>query len=217
MWEGMARGAALLGCMLAMITAMPPAARLGMIVGEAAAPPRRMHAANPENRYDAPPSVRRETYIAGWCTPGMVPGWGVSPACADAGAMYDVLVAAGLDPAVQFGQAAHETVLGQAGVGAPPIRNLHGVQCHAGDGRVGDVPVAWGNGCAGMYPTYIDSVRVWAALIRREYLPAGLNTPRTVVQRYAPPGADGNDPPAYVAAMEAAITRLRELETETTP
>jgi hypothetical protein len=76
-------------------------------------------------------------------------GWSPSPACDEAGEMYDILVDAGIDPAVEFGQAAHETVLGTDGVGVENIKNLHGVQCHGGDNRIGDASVPWGNKCAG--------------------------------------------------------------------
>lgn len=124
--------------------------------------------------------------------------------------MYDLLVAAGLDPAVQYGQAYHETSLGRAGVGRPPIHNLHGVQCHAGDERIADSPVPWGNGCAGVYADYPTAVRVWARLILREYVTAGYRTPQTAVWRYAPPGVDGNHPPAYLASMLAHVDALRQ-------
>lgn len=165
-----------------------------------------------EYRYDAPPSVSRETYIAGWCTPGVIPGWGASPACDEAGAMYDILVAGSIDPAVQFGQASHETVLGLAGVGVPSIKNLHGVQCHRGDNRIGDSPVPWGNGCAGIYQNYAAAVETWARLINREYVAEGLNTPDLAVLKYAPAGADGNNPPAYIREMKGYIDRLRAME-----
>ena len=166
--------------------------------------------ASGDYRYDAPPSISRATYIAVYCEAG-------SAACAEAGAMYDVLVAAGLDPAIEAGQATHETSLGTAGVGVPPIRNLHGVQCHAEDNRVGDSPVGWGNGCAGMYADYTASVATWARLITREYLPEGRNTPALVVDRYAPAGADGNTPSVYVAAMQAAIDRYRARAPQESP
>lgn len=161
-------------------------------------------------RYDAPPSISRATYAAIYCEAG-------SAACDEAGAMYDTLVAAGLDPAIQAGQATHETSLGTAGVGAPPTRNLHGVQCHAGDNRIGDSAVGWGNGCAGVYASYTASVETWARLIHREYLSEGRNTPQLVVAKYAPAGADGNSPPAYIASMEAAIDGYRAREAQAQP
>lgn len=125
--------------------------------------------------------------------------------------MYDELVAAGIDPAVQYAQAYHETSLGRApnGVGRPPLHNLHGVQCHAGDERSGETPVSWGNGCAAIYPDYRTSVRVWARLILREYVAEGRTTPAAVVWKYAPPGKDGNHPPSYIASMEALIDAVR--------
>lgn len=161
--------------------------------------------ASAEYRYDAPPSISRETYAAIYCEAG-------SAACDEAGAMYDVLVAAGIDPAIQAGQATHETSLGTAGVGNPAIKNLHGVQCHGGDNRIADSPVGWGNGCAGIYESYTASVETWARLIAREYLPEGRNTPALVVAKYAPAGADGNSPPAYIASMQQAIDAYRGRE-----
>lgn len=158
-------------------------------------------------RYDNPPTISREHYIAIWCAID-------SPACPEAGAMYDVLTNPGegltpIDPAIEAGQAAHETVLGTGGVGVASIKNLHGVQCHAGDNRVGDSAVPWGNGCAGIYASYVDSVRIWVWLLNREYFPEGLMDPESVVAKYAPAGADGNNPPAYIRVMKSCIVQYR--------
>lgn len=152
-------------------------------------------------RYDAPPSISREAYGAIVCAAG--------PACDEAGAMYDVLVEAGIDPVVEAAQAQHETGLGTDGIGRSAYKNLHGVQCHASDGRIADSKVDWGNGCAGVYASYSDSVRTWANVINREYIALGLNTPALAVSKYAPV-SDGNDPPAYVADMERHIDQWRE-------
>lgn len=151
-------------------------------------------------RYDAPPSISREAYGAIVCAAG--------PACDDAGAMYDVLVAARIDPVIEAAQAQHETGLGTAGVGQSAYKNLHGVQCHASDGRIADSSVPWGNGCAGVYASYTDSVRTWANVINQEYVGMGLNTPALAVSKYAPV-SDGNDLPAYVADMERHIDQWR--------
>jgi hypothetical protein len=151
--------------------------------------------------YAAPPSISRDVYIAIWCEAG-------SEACQEAGAMYDILVEAGIDPVVEAAQASHETGLGTAGVGGPGIRNPHGVQCHAGDGRVADSRVPWGNGCAGVYASYSDAVRTWARVIILEYVNAGLTTPALAVWKYAPT-SDGNNPPAYIADMERKIDAWR--------
>jgi hypothetical protein len=166
-------------------------------------------------RYVAPPSISRATYISVWCDPpaGIPP----SPACPDAGAMYDVLVDPGIggeriDPAIEAGQAAHETALGTAGVGRADLKNLHGVQCHGGDQRIGDAPVAWGNGCAGIYASYVDAVRTWKMLILREYVAAGLLDVPAVVARYAPDGADGNCSRCYISAMTDLIAAIRQRE-----
>lgn len=151
--------------------------------------------------YAAPPSISRETYQAIWCHAG-------SAACEEAGHMYDVLVQAGIDPVIEAAQASHETSLGTAGVGLPHIKNAHGVQCHAGDGRIGDSSVPWGNGCAGVYASYSDAVATWARLITREYVNEGYTTPALAVWKYAPT-SDGNDPPAYIADMEHKINEWR--------
>lgn len=158
-------------------------------------------------RYDNPPSISREHYIAIWCAID-------SPACPEAGAMYDALTNPGegmtpIDPAVEAGQAAHETVLGTAGVGVVGIKNLHGVQCHDGDNRIGDSYADWGNHCAGIYASYVDSVKTWVRLLNREYFPEGRIDPVSVVEKYAPAGADGNNPPAYIKVMKSCIVQYR--------
>lgn len=158
-------------------------------------------------RYDNPPSISRDQYIAIWCAVD-------SPACPEAGAMYDALTNPGqgltpIDPAVEAGQAAHETVLGTAGVGIGSIKNLHGVQCHAGDNRVADSSVPWGNGCAAIYGSYTDSVKTWVQLLNREYFSEDRMTPESVVAKYAPAGADGNNPPAYIKVMKSCIVQFR--------
>ena len=160
--------------------------------------------------YVAPPTISRDGYIRVWCDPnddGRSDDR--SPACPEAGDMYDVLVRYGIDPAIHVGQAWHETSLGRAGIGREPWRNLHGVQCHAGDGRIADAAVPWGNGCAGVYATYVAAVETWSRLLLREYVPEGRTTPETVVMKYAPPGKDGNVPSAYVASMKRMIDEAR--------
>jgi hypothetical protein len=157
--------------------------------------------ASAEYNYAAPPSISRETYQAVWCNAG-------SEACSESGEMYDILVAAGIDPVIEAAQASHETGLGTAGVGAPAYKNAHGVQCHAGDGRVADSAVPWGNGCAGVYASYAAAVETWARLIIREYVNEGLTTPTLAVWKYAPT-SDGNNPPAYIADMERKIDMWR--------
>ena len=153
-------------------------------------------------RYDAPPSIDKAAYQEIMCETSQ-------EVCAEAGSMYDVLVDAGIDPVVEAAQADHETKRGSLGVGVSRIKNLHGVQCHTDDGRIGDSPVPWGNHCAGIYASYTDSVRTWARLIIREYVNEGLNTPALAVGKYAPV-SDGNSPPDYIQAMEVAIDRWRQ-------
>ncbi len=173
-------------------------------------------------RYDAPPSISRDDYIAIYCLID-------SPACPEAGAMYDILATADqegvIDPAVEAAQGMHETGLGTnpKGVGRLPTlradgsvdpccggRNLHGVQCFPGDARIADLAVDWGsNGCAGVYPDYATSVRTWKGVILREYVAEGKDTPAKAVWKYAPVGKDGNNPPTYIADMESWIACWR--------
>lgn len=151
-------------------------------------------------RYDAAPSVSKAFYVHLFCDAG--------PACIDAPLMYDILVAAGIDPVVEAAQAKHETSLGTDGIGRSNYKNLHGVQCHSSDGRIADSKVSWGNGCAGIYATYADSVKTWANVINKEYVALGLNTPALAVSKYAPV-SDGNDPPGYIMDMEHSIDEWR--------
>ncbi len=172
-------------------------------------------------RYDAPPSISRDDYIAIYCLID-------SPACPEAGTMYDILATPDqegvIDPAIEAAQGMHETGLGgnQGGVGRLPTlradgsvdpccggRNLHGVQCFPGDARIADLAVDWGNGCAGVYPDYATSVRTWKGVILREYVAEGKDTPAKAVWKYAPIGKDGNNPPTYIADMESWIACWR--------
>jgi len=156
--------------------------------------------ASTEYRYDSAPSIDRDAYIAIMCEAG--------PTCSEAGSMYDILVKAHIDPVVEAAQADHETGRGTAGVGRETIKNLHGVQCFGGDGRIEDSKVPWGNGCAGVYATYADSVRTWSNVINKEYVALGLNTPLLAISKYAPV-SDGNSPPDYINAMERNIDKWR--------
>ena len=172
-------------------------------------------------RYDAPPSISRDDYIAIYCLID-------SPACPEAGTMYDILATRDeegiIDPGIEAAQGMHETGLGTnpKGVGRLPTlradgsvdpccggRNLHGVQCFPGDARIADLAVDWGNGCAGVYPDYATSVRAWKGVILREYVAEGKDTPAKAVWKYAPVGKDGNNPPTYIADMENWITCWR--------
>ena len=207
-------------------TAQPPATAPGIsgaAVPNAAPQPGTPRAVVPSSdfRYDAPPSISRDDYIAIYCLID-------SPACPEAGTMYDILVTPDeegiIDPAVEAAQGMHETGLGndQGGVGRLPTlradgsvnpccggRNLHGVQCFPGDARIADLAVEWGNGCAGVYLDYATSVRTWKGVILREYVAEGKDTPAKAVWKYAPVGKDGNNPPAYIADMENWITCWR--------
>lgn len=160
--------------------------------------------------YRWPPTVTRWVYIQSWCDPNADGDESDrSPACQEAGAMYDALLLHGIDPAIHYGQAFHETSLGRAGVGREPFRNLHGVQCHRNDGRIAETRVPWGNGCAGVYADYLTSVTTWARLIVNEYIQQGLLSPETAIAKYAPRGKDGNEPEAYVKSMQSLIDSIR--------
>lgn len=164
-------------------------------------------------RYDSLPTISRDRYIWIYCE------YQPSAACSEAGVMYDILVddeiyGGSIDPAVQAAQSCHETVCGTQGVGVPSIKNLHGVQCHNGDNRIGDSRVEWGNTCAGIYASYADSVRTWKKVMLREYIAEGLNTPDEAIWKYAPIGdcAAGscNSPPHYILDMHNKIDMFRQ-------
>lgn len=125
-----------------------------------------------------------------------------SPAAPEAHAMYQALVAAGIDPAIELAFARKETAFGLTGVGVPGRHNLHGITCNGWDHIYGGRC----NGRFSTYPHYTASVQAWAALIRA-YSAAGLTTPRQALWVYAP--ASENHTAYYIAQVEQWVTAWR--------
>jgi hypothetical protein len=152
-----------------------------------------------------PPSLSRETYTTILCTPrnGQVP-----PPCPEAGAMYDLLVTAGLDPAVELAFAMKETELGTTGPGRPPQRNLHNLECNGWDGGTCDGPH---HDRFSAYPSYEWATWAWATLLltRGRYVDAGNATVEQVLPIYAPPFE--NDTAGYIATVRRLVADWRGL------
>lgn len=150
-----------------------------------------------------PPSLSRDAYIGVVCTPrnGQVP-----PPCAEAGAMYDLLVASSLDPAVQLAFALKETELGTTGPGRSPQRNLHNLECNGWDGGSCTGPYHLRFGA---YPSYLHATWAWATLLltRGRYVDAGNWTVEQVVPIYAP--AFENDTAGYIAFVRSVVLGVR--------
>jgi hypothetical protein len=154
--------------------------------------------------YRQPPTISRATYAA-------ILRDADSPAYPEADAMYDALVAAGIDPALHLAHARKETRFGLTGTGRIPQRNLHGVKRNGWDSVYGGSDCGDVHSC---YPSYLTSVEAWIDLLNtRGYLDAGLDTPRAVLPRYCP-RSDGCDPMQYAADVEAWVTTWRAQDTD---
>jgi hypothetical protein len=134
-----------------------------------------------------PPTISRATYRA------ILREWN-SPAYPEAGAMYDVLVDAGIDPVIELAFARKETEFGRTGPGRAPQHSLHGITCNAWDQRYGGTCMGPHHYRFSAYPSYTASVQAWATLIRG-YARAGMTTPRLALPVYAP--AFENDTALY--------------------
>lgn len=150
-----------------------------------------------------PPSVSRDQYRRILCTPrhGQVP-----PPCAEAGAMYDLLVQSGLDPAVQLAFALKETEFGTTGPGRAPQRNLHNLECNDWDGGSCTGPYHYRFAA---YPSYTWATWAWATLLltRGRYVDVGNGTVEQILPIYAPPFE--NDTADYIAFVQQHVTRWR--------
>lgn len=150
-----------------------------------------------------PPSLSRDAYRSLLCTPrnGQVP-----PPCPEADHMYDLLVTAGLDPAVQLAFAMQETELGTTGPGRPPQRNLHNLECNAWDGGTCDGPHHLRFSA---YPSYTWATWAWATplLTRGRYVDAGNATVEQILPIYAPPVE--NDTAGYIATVRHLVADWR--------
>lgn len=128
-----------------------------------------------------------------------------SPAAREGRAMYQALVAAGIDPVVELAFARKETSFGRTGPGRN--YNLYGITCNRWD-------AAYGGACAGRfsrYPSYTASTQAWAALIWR-YSAGGMTTPRLALPMYAPPFE--NDTDLYIEQVEQWVTAWRAREVQ---
>jgi hypothetical protein len=155
--------------------------------------------------YIAPPTISKGVYVEVICSHA-----GQSEICTAAPEMYDTIVAAGADPALELAHLNNESSYGTGGVGGLPWRNPHGV--HGVDGARWGTPFY--NGVEGdeimqQYPTYTDAVLHWLYIIRDGglYYPER-NTPETVVERYCDCGGPEGKA-TYVAEMKALIDDWR--------
>jgi hypothetical protein len=160
----------------------------------------------PSVRIAGPPSISFPLYRAVLCQTR----YGrIGPACNDAQAMYEHLVAWGVDPAVELAFALKETECGHTGPGRPPQRNLHNIICNPLDGGT----------CTGphhfrfqAYPSYLHATDAFARLVRlgRQYEPAGRTTVAQVLPIYAPPFE--NDTALYIAQVETWVRFWQEID-----
>jgi hypothetical protein len=72
--------------------------------------------------YVGPPNITKGVYVEVICSHA-----GDSEICTAAPAMYDTLIAAGIDPAAELAHLNNESSYGTGGVGMRPWRNPHGV------------------------------------------------------------------------------------------
>lgn len=129
-----------------------------------------------------PPTISEDHYVAILTAAG-------SPAAAEGRAMYRVLVAAGVDPAIELAFSRKETEYGTTGPGRAPQHNLHGITCNGWDGGTCTGPHHYR---FSTYPSYTASVQAWATLIRA-YSAGGLVTPRLALPVYAPSFENNTD------------------------
>ncbi len=148
-----------------------------------------------------PPTISEDHYVAILTAAG-------SPAAAEGRVMYRVLVAAGIDPALELAFARKETEYGTTGPGRAPQHNLHGITCNGWDGGTCTGPHHYRFSA---YPNYTASVQAWATLIRA-YSAGGLVTPRLALPVYAP--SFENDTERYIAQVERWLYDWRNAEQE---
>lgn len=155
--------------------------------------------------YIGPPTISRAVYASVFCAQNGAD----SAICQQAPAMYDAVVAAGADPALELAHAGNESSFGTGGVGMAPWHNLHGIHGHAGGLGTPFVNSAPGDEDMQQYASYADAVADWVWLIRDGglYYPER-NDPESVLAIYCEcGGASGKA--AYVARMQAQIDGWR--------
>ncbi len=149
------------------------------------------------------PSISLATYRAVYCEPRH---GRVSDACAATPQMYDVLVAASIDPAIELAFAARETEFGTTGPGRAPQHNLYGIVCNTWDGGRCEGPY---HPRFATYDSYVHATEAWVALMlhRGLYVDAGRTTLREVYPIYAPPHE--NDTAMFIRSAEAWVRGWR--------
>lgn len=127
-----------------------------------------------------------------------------SPAQGQGAVFYQMGLQYGIDPAFALGFYAYESHCGTRGV----ARFTHGIG-----------NIRWTPGFASYegYRAYLDfaaGIEDWFKLIRELYIDTwGLDTVAAIVPRYAP-ATDNNDPPTYIANVEALVATWRARASE---
>jgi hypothetical protein len=158
--------------------------------------------------YIGPPTISRDVYASVFCNQNGAN----STICQQAPAMYDAIVAAGADPALELAHAGNESSFGTGGVGMAPWFNLHGIHGHTtGPCQFGE---SFYNGAPGdeimqRYKNNADAVSDWVCLIKDSglYYPER-NDPESVLAIYCECGGP-NGKADYVARMKAKIDGWR--------
>jgi hypothetical protein len=118
-----------------------------------------------------------------------------SPAAGQGALFYDLGVRFGIDPAYALGFFIHESQAGTRGV-ARFTRSIGNIRCTAGY-RCYEGYRA--------YDTWEVSLSDWYTLIKELYVDGwGKRTVAQIVPTYAPYG-DNNDPPSYIASVQALV------------
>lgn len=131
-----------------------------------------------------------------------------SPAAPEAGAIYAMLIARGLDPAVALAFFQHESQYGTDpnAVTLRAGRNWGALRRGRRAYKVAN-SFAW-------YATWLDGIMDWCDLIRGRYIGRGLDTVERAIPVYAP-AKDRNKPAAYIAAVRALVSRWQAAEQAT--
>lgn len=159
-----------------------------------------------EFAFVAPPSISVETYQAVYCQPRH---GRVSAACPHAPEMYQLLVEAGIDPAIELAFAAKESEFGITGPGRVPQHNIHNIVCNSWDGGSCSGPHHWR---FSTYSGYVHAIQAWIHLMLHHgyYVDAGRATFRQVIPVYAP--SFENNTNLYIAQVESWVRRWRSWE-----
>jgi hypothetical protein len=151
------------------------------------------------------PTITKAVYTSVFCNQNGAD----SEICRQAPAMYDAIVAAGVDPALELAHAGNESSFGKGGVGMAPWHNLHGIHGHEGGLGISFYNGASGDEIMQRYDSYVDAVADWIHLIKDSglYYPER-NTPEAVLEIYCEcPGPNGKGD--YVQRMKDQINGWR--------